>query len=178
MGSVQWWLTNCHTGGYVTVDQNFSDGSTLELARLEVGDLDVTVTFDFSDGDEIAIRENGGGIGGISSVFFQCEDTTECDPIDTPTRTGLDINCRDATIFKDECIVTVQEGYSCENVQVICAGGFYHVEGECSDCRPSETESYALPGSYVDCRGALFEGDECILTPEPGFDCQHVTVEP
>eukprot|EP00494_Astrolonche_serrata_P032911 UN33180 len=57
----------------------------------------------------------------------------QCDPTDPPIMEGIDIYCGGVTDFGDTCFYDVQDGYECENVEIICVGPplNYHVQGFC-----------------------------------------------
>eukprot|EP00494_Astrolonche_serrata_P025752 UN26013 len=53
----------------------------------------------------------------------------QCDP--PPVIEGLDVYCGGVTDFKETCYYEISYGYICEDVEITCAGGFYHVTGSC-----------------------------------------------
>eukprot|EP00494_Astrolonche_serrata_P000718 UN00723 len=48
------------------------------------------------------------------------------------------------------------------------------MEGDCSDCRPITTP--LVMGSFVDCTNTLSLGEYCLISADPGWDCQNVSV--
>eukprot|EP00750_Incisomonas_marina_P018517 INCI2990.1.p1 GENE.INCI2990.1~~INCI2990.1.p1 ORF type:complete len:2694 (-),score=348.67 INCI2990.1:3864-11945(-) len=121
-------------------------------------------------------------LGGNYTASGQCERL--CNPAASiPDVRGVTVDCTGASRVGSTCFIgegadPATQGFNCSSVIVECApNGSYTATGEClPQCSEDADSAPSFIGGSADCRGAIEDGDQCVVAAFSGYVCEDVNI--